>query len=562
MAGDQLGSLYYDLNIDGKNLDKQLDGADKKVKEFGANVSDSGEKLKAGLNKAAIGFAAAGAGLTLISKNATDFTVNLVKDSKNLARQIGTTTEEASRLTAALGRLGISSEQASMSFGIFAKQIVKSTENAGATADAFSKLGISTRDAQGHQKDFNTLLFETADAFKAMPNGVDKTALSMELFGRQGKDMIKVLNLGADGIQELEKQADKLGLTLTSKTIGAVNEYIKSQKDLKESTDAMKIAIGTATAPYLTKFNETLNQVVLKLLDAPAPIREATTAFLAFGGPVFAATGAVLALAANLVQVWPEIVKVTQAVKEWTAAQLALDTALWANPIALLILAIIAIGVAIAEAIIHFNELGAIVVTVMDTIGMALKGVWQWIVNNWPLLLAILFGPFGLAVYMIKQNWQTILDFFAGIPAAIGGFVAGVAGTILAPFKSAFNAVVSAWNNTVGKISFKAPSWVPGFGGKGWSMPKFAKGGIATSPTVGMFGEAGTEAVLPLSYLNRYNNLFDRIENMATGKGDTTINGGRTIVNIGNIEDRQDADYIIRRLDRNSELEGMGLSPA
>lgn len=34
------------------------------------------------------------------------------------------------------------------------------------------------------------------------------------------------------------------------------------------------------------------------------------------------------------------------------------------------------------------------------------------------------------------------------------------------------------------------------------SLPKFAKGGIATGPTIGLFGEAGTEAIIPLDRLD------------------------------------------------------------
>lgn len=40
-----------------------------------------------------------------------------------------------------------------------------------------------------------------------------------------------------------------------------------------------------------------------------------------------------------------------------------------------------------------------------------------------------------------------------------------------------------------------------------------------------------------------------------------TVNHGDTIVNIGTIQDRQDADYILNRLNRNSKLESMGVSP-
>ena len=54
---------------------------------------------------------------------------------------------------------------------------------------------------------FNEILLETADKFKGLPNGVDKTAIALKLFGRSGKDMIPVLNLGSKGIQELQKKS-------------------------------------------------------------------------------------------------------------------------------------------------------------------------------------------------------------------------------------------------------------------------------------------------------------------------------------------------------------------
>jgi hypothetical protein len=85
-------------------------------------------------------------------------------------------------------------------------------------------------------------------------------------------------------------------------------------------------------------------------------------------------------------------------------------------------------------------------------------------------------------------------------------------------FKTLFNGIASLWNNTVGKLSFKAPSWVPGIGGKGFEVPNIpmlAEGGIVTGPTLAMIGERGPEAVVPL---DRYNG----------GGGNVTIhvNGG------------------------------------
>jgi hypothetical protein len=69
-------------------------------------------------------------------------------------------------------------------------------------------------------------------------------------------------------------------------------------------------------------------------------------------------------------------------------------------------------------------------------------------------------------------------------------------------FKTLFNGIAKLWNNTFGKLSFKVPSWVPKLGGKGFDVPDIpmmAAGGIVTGPTLAMIGEAGPEAVVPLS---------------------------------------------------------------
>ena len=83
-----------------------------------------------------------------------------------------------------------------------------------------------------------------------------------------------------------------------------------------------------------------------------------------------------------------------------------------------------------------------------------------------------------------------------------------------------FNAIAKAWNNTIGKLSFKIPGWVPGIGGKGFdvpNIPELANGGIVTGPTLALIGEAGPEAVVPL----------DRMGSMGGGNNITiNVNGG------------------------------------
>ena len=75
---------------------------------------------------------------------------------------------------------------------------------------------------------------------------------------------------------------------------------------------------------------------------------------------------------------------------------------------------------------------------------------------------------------------------------------------VVSTFKSVYNTLADLWNNSIGKFEVKIPGWVPKWGGKGWEMPdlpKFADGGIVTGPTVGLIGEAGPEAVIPLNQM-------------------------------------------------------------
>ena len=107
--------------------------------------------------------------------------------------------------------------------------------------------------------------------------------------------------------------------------------------------------------------------------------------------------------------------------------------------------------------------------------------------------------------------WQNVKNLFAiafgDILAAAKGPLNGVIGYV--------NKAIAALNG----ISFSVPDWVPAIGGKSFSLnipqvPQLAKGGIATSSTLANIGEAGPEAVIPLS----------RLDSMLSGGG-----GGGTI---------------------------------
>jgi phage-related protein len=103
----------------------------------------------------------------------------------------------------------------------------------------------------------------------------------------------------------------------------------------------------------------------------------------------------------------------------------------------------------------------------------------------------------------IKTAASNVWDWLKALPGKIGNAFGRIGSTISAPFKAAFNLIASAWNNTVGRLSFTVPGWVPGLGGKGWSapqLPHFHAGGVVPgvkgSPQVALLqgGERVTQS--------------------------------------------------------------------
>ncbi len=176
---------------------------------------------------------------------------NVGKESLKLQRYMGGSIEDASRLGHAFRMTGIDSDKAGRSLGIFSKNISGGSK-------AFEELGVATMDAQGKTRDMKDVLMDVADKFKNMPAGADRTALAIKLFGKAGADMLPFLSKGSEGIQELMKQSDALGTTMSGKDGQAVKDYTKSQREFKEMIYGVQISLGRALYPTLTHLGTTL----------------------------------------------------------------------------------------------------------------------------------------------------------------------------------------------------------------------------------------------------------------------------------------------------------------
>jgi hypothetical protein len=178
----------------------------------------------------------------------------------------------------------------------------------------------------------------------------------------------------------------------------------------------MKAKIGGGLLPVMTALTGLLTTKVL-------PVMEKIGNFVSDNKALFVALG--VGIMATLV---PAFIA-------WAAAAAASAAATIAAAAPA-----IALGAAIAAA-------AYIIIKNWDSIKAVFVGVFNWVKDNWPLLLAILTGPFGLAVKFIIDHFDQIVGFISALPGRIASAAKGMWDGIKNAFKSAINWIIRAWNN-------------------------------------------------------------------------------------------------------------------
>ena len=152
--------------------------------------------------------------------------------------------------------------------------------------------------------------------------------------------------------------------------------------------------------------------------------------------------------------------------------------------------------------------------------------LWQVVQTVWSAITGAISTAWGLiqtAFDNIKSGIETVWGFFQTAKDIISGVFTNIADAISGPFKTAFNFISDAWNNTVGKLSWSVPGWVPIIGGNKIEAPKlphFADGGIFNT---GIGGGSG----LAVLHDNEMILNADQQKGLFAGRG---IGGGNTAV--------------------------------
>jgi hypothetical protein len=136
-----------------------------------------------------------------------------------LSEKIGVGTEMLQVFEYQAKLSGLGGEELAAALGKLSKNMFEASSGGGSAGDAFKALGLNVKDADGKLKSTDQMLLEIADKFSKTEDGVAKTGLAMQLFGRSGKELIPFLNQGKEGIDSIHQEMEQLGILMDEKTI-------------------------------------------------------------------------------------------------------------------------------------------------------------------------------------------------------------------------------------------------------------------------------------------------------------------------------------------------------
>ena len=236
---EPIGALRAELSAGhaqfAADMKKAKDAVTKNAHSMQAAMDKVGKKFNeaaVAINKYA-GLALAGAAVAAAA---------FVKKQIDVADQMGKLAQSTGTTSEFLSSMALVASQGGTTLEVVAKGVKKLSQNMydvskgiGEAKDAFEDLNIQVKNSDGSLKDSEEIFKDIADRFKKIEDGAQKTAYAMDIFGKAGADLIPMLNGGREGIEQLQKKAEELGLVISTKT-ALDAAYLNDQLDILTKT--------------------------------------------------------------------------------------------------------------------------------------------------------------------------------------------------------------------------------------------------------------------------------------------------------------------------------------
>ena len=240
---------------------------------FTGGLSAAGTGLRAfsGLVKVAtIAVAGLATGLALVTARQIAFVDRLGKISDT----VGLTTDLIQKFGFAAEIAGVSFDQSSVALRRFSRRLGEAKKGVGELRPALREIGL--KDAEIKAMSAEQALMALADGIANTEDESKRLALAFKAFDSEGAELVNALKNGSEGLKEMFKEMEKLGILLS-------RDSIRQVEDLQDSLTTLSTATFGAANALLVSLAPALERVVTGLTETITAEVEARGGFQEFG---------------------------------------------------------------------------------------------------------------------------------------------------------------------------------------------------------------------------------------------------------------------------------------
>lgn len=264
-GGSQLGKGLKDLQASfanlgdaGRRFGRDLGGLRNSALTFGSSLAGVATRV-----------AALGAALTAGATAAGAFAISMARSAAeaadaagNAAKSAGMSVEAFTALQYAAGQSGVGVNEFSSALQQLNKHIGAAHSGDKRASDLFRQLGVSIKDARGQLLPTEEILKRVSQAFRSLPDGAEKSAFAMRLFGNAGARLLPFLSTGRKGLEDLSREARESGLIFTEAQTKMAAAMTGSLSRLRQSVQATRNQLGLLFAPAVTRGADVLIDII------------------------------------------------------------------------------------------------------------------------------------------------------------------------------------------------------------------------------------------------------------------------------------------------------------
>lgn len=399
--------------------------------------------------------------------------------AQDAATKVGGTARDIQRYGYAAKMSGSSQEELNACLGIFSKNLANAVQGKNKTlVNVFKQLGISMTDANGKMRTTTELLPDIANAMRSQATESQKAYIATQLFGRGGQSLIQMLEGGAEGLNELTSEAERMGVVVDQDGVDSAKAFGDNLDRLKFSLLGVSLSIGqhiipiiepminafrewiitnremiaTAIVDYCREFAETLKQIDFKALVTTMIdfVKQCNSIFKALGGLKTVAIAISAIFASKLLT---SIFGIVSAVSALTKAVWGLGMAILSTPVGWILAVIAAVIFAIYMIYNHWDELVAFFKASWEFIFSIFSKAIDWLKSNfteeWNACAKAITWYWDLVKSFYGTLWDGICGYFKwawGVIKEIANFICGIPQAITSAFDGLVSFFKEVWD--------------------------------------------------------------------------------------------------------------------